>query len=66
VRTYFGDELVPMLASQHDNYAHLVSTSQIDFLGPLVLIIGLIVIIYGALMVFLAWQVAPSSRPVAA
>jgi len=43
-----------------------VSTSQIDFLGPLVLIIGLIVIVYGALMVFLAWQVAPIPRPGAA
>ena len=66
VRTYFGSELVPMLESQHDNYEHLVSTSQIDFLGPLVLIIGLIVIVYGALMVFLAWQVAPIPRPGAA
>ena len=51
-----GAALVAVLESQRTNYNHLVSTSNIDFLGPLVLIIGIIVIIYGLLMVFLAWR----------
>jgi hypothetical protein len=61
VRTYFSSELIPVLETQRANYWHLVSTSEINFLGPLVLIIGIIVIIYGLLMVLLAWD--PQSRP---
>jgi hypothetical protein len=61
VRTYFSSELIPVLETQRANYWHLVSTSDINFLGPLVLIIGIIVIIYGLLMVLLAWD--PQSRP---
>jgi hypothetical protein len=57
VRSYFSDELIPVLETQRNNYWHLVSTSDINFLGPLVLIIGLIVIAYGLLMILLAWQV---------
>jgi hypothetical protein len=54
VRTYFSSQLIPVLETQHGNYEHLVSTSKINFIGPLVLIIGIIVIIYGLLMLFLA------------
>jgi hypothetical protein len=59
VRSYFSDELIPVLETQRNNYWHLVSTSDINFLGPLVLIIGLIVIAYGLLMILLAVQVEP-------
>jgi len=60
IRTYFSSELIPVLETQRDNYEHLVSTSKINFIGPLVLIIGIIVIIYGLLMLFLASRLEPS------
>ena len=59
VRTYFSSDVIPVLEKQRRNYDDVVSTSNIDFLGPLVLIIGLIVIAYGLLMVYLAWQAQP-------
>jgi hypothetical protein len=61
VRTYFSSQLIPVLETQRANYEHLVSTSKINFIGPLVLVIGIIVIIYGLLMVFLASRLEPSS-----
>lgn len=61
VRTYFSSDVIPVLETQRANYQYLVSTSKIDFLGPLVLIIGIIVIIYGLLMVFVAWR-EPEAR----
>jgi hypothetical protein len=60
IRTYFSSELIPVLETQRDNYEHLVSTSKINFIGPLVLIIGIIVILYGLLMLFLASRLEPS------
>jgi hypothetical protein len=62
VRTYFSSDVIPVLETQRDNYEYLVSTSKIDFLGPLVLIIGIVVIIYGLLIVFAAWRLAPPPR----
>ena len=59
VRTYFGSDVIPVLEAQRENYDNLVSTSSIDFIGPLVLIVGMIVIIYGVLMVILAWRLEP-------
>ena len=61
VRTYFSSDLIPVLETQRSNYAHLVSTSKINFIGALVLVVGVIVIAYGLLMLFLAW--APESSP---
>lgn len=54
VRDYLGADVVPVLEKQRANYAHLVETSKIGFIGPLVLIVGVIVFAYGALMVVLA------------
>jgi hypothetical protein len=64
VRTYFSAQLIPVLETQHDDYEHLVSTSKINFIGPLVGIIGIIVVLYGLLMLFLAsrLQATPSRR----
>ena len=59
VRTYFSSDVIPVLETQRENYENLVSTSNIDFIGPLVLIVGMIVIIYGLLMVLLAWRLEP-------
>jgi hypothetical protein len=55
IQAYFSSDVIPVLESQRVNYDHLVATSNINFLGPLVLIVGIIVIIYGLLMVLLAW-----------
>lgn len=72
VQNYFSDDVIPVLEHQRGNYANLVKTSNIDFLGPLVLVVGLIVIVYGLLMVALALRerspdarAAGSASPVA-
>jgi hypothetical protein len=61
VRTYFASDVIPVLETQRGNYEHLVSTSKIDFIGPLVLIVGIIVIIYGLLMLLLARRLEPGT-----
>ena len=61
VRTYFSSDVIPVLETQRGNYENLVSTSSIDFIGPLVLIVGIIVIVYGLLMLFLAWRLEPGT-----
>ena len=61
VRTYFSSDLIPVLETQRGNYDNLVSISKIDFIGYLVLIIGLIVIVYGVLMLFLARRLGPGT-----
>ena len=61
VRTYFASDLIPVLETQRANYDNLVSSSNINFIGPLVLIVGIIVIIYGLLMLFLARRLEPGT-----
>jgi hypothetical protein len=63
VRTYFSSDVIPVLEKQRRNYDYLTSTSKIDFIGPLVLVIGIIVILYGLLMVFVAWRLEPEASP---
>ena len=65
VRTYFGSDVIPVLETQTGNYEKLVSISTINFIGPLVLIVGIIVIIYGLLMLLLAWRLAPGTSEAA-
>ena len=54
VGSYFGDDVIPVLETQQRHFNALAATSKIDFIGPLVLVIGLIVIAFGLLMVLLA------------
>jgi hypothetical protein len=61
VRTYFSSDVIPVLETQTGNYKKLVSISNIDFIGPLVLIVGIIVIIYGVLMLLLALRLEPGT-----
>jgi hypothetical protein len=61
VRDYFSSDVIPVLEHQHANYEKLVSTSSINFIGPLVLAVGIIVILYGLLMVFLARRIEPAA-----
>jgi len=63
VRDYFSSDVIPVLETQHQHYEHLVSTSKINFIGPLVLIVGIVVILYGLLMVFFAMALEPTTRP---
>jgi hypothetical protein len=59
---YFSADVIPVLETRHADYEHLVSTSKIDFLGPLVLIVGIVVIIYGLLMLAIAWRLEPGEK----
>lgn len=59
VRSYFSQNVIPVLETQRGNYNTLVATSKIDFIGPLVLVIGIIVILYGLMMVLLALRLRP-------
>jgi hypothetical protein len=61
VRTYFSSDVIPVLETQRGNYENLVSTSSIDFIGPLVLAVGIIVILYGLLMLLLARRLEPGT-----
>ena len=58
-RAYFGSDVIPVLENQTRNYDKLMETSTIYFIGPLVLIVGIIVILYGLLMLFLARRLEP-------
>jgi hypothetical protein len=53
--------VIPVLETQRGNYENLVSTSTINFIGPLVLAVGIIVIIYGLLMLLLARRLEPGT-----
>ncbi len=62
VRDYFSKDVIPVLESQRAHYDRLTGISKIDFIGWLVFAVGIIVIVYGLLMVALAagW---PWDRP---
>jgi hypothetical protein len=51
---YFSTDVIPVLERQRRHWVTLTSTSKINFIGWLVLIIGAIAIVYGLLMVLLA------------
>ena len=58
---YFADDVIPVLEAQRANYDKVTSVSNINFIGWLVLGIGVIVIVYGLLMVAFA-AFAPTGR----
>jgi multisubunit Na+/H+ antiporter MnhB subunit len=62
IGAYFSADVIPVLETQRGNFAHLVETSKINFIGPLVLIVGIIVILYGLLMLLLASREPPRTR----
>lgn len=66
VRDYLGGDVIPVLEHQRTHYARLTSVSNIDFIGPLVLVVGLIVVAFGLLMVMSARRqgvAVPQSAP---
>lgn len=51
VRDYFSEDVIPVLEDQQGNYEELTSISKIGFIGWLVFAVGIVVILYGAIMV---------------
>jgi hypothetical protein len=62
ITAYYSKDVIPVLEHQRADYDHLTSTSKINFLGPLVLAVGIVVIIYGLLMIWLAGGGPPKPR----
>jgi hypothetical protein len=54
VQSYFSTDVIPVLEQQRADYDKLMTTSKINFIGPLVLIVGIVVILYGLLMLAIA------------
>jgi len=54
IADYFSKDVIPVLETQRRHWVTLTSTSKIDFIGWLVLVIGVIALVYGILMVYLA------------
>jgi hypothetical protein len=54
VRSSFSDDVIPVLETERANYDTLMTTSRIAFVGPMVLVVGIIVVVYGLLMLFVA------------
>lgn len=61
VTAYFANDVIPVLEKQRRHWVTLTSTSRINFIGWVVLIIGVIAIVYGVLMVAIARTRAPSA-----
>jgi hypothetical protein len=51
LRTYFKDDLIPAVAAQQSNFQSLDGTSALTWIAPLLLIIGIIVILFAAVMI---------------
>jgi hypothetical protein len=51
LRTYFKDDLIPAVAAQQSNFQSLDGTSSLTWIAPLLLIIGIIVMLFGAGMI---------------
>lgn len=65
VRTYLSDDVIPVLEKERSHFGTLAGTSKINFIGPLVLIVGLVVIGFGLFMLAAARNV-PLGRAVSA
>jgi hypothetical protein len=63
VRNYFSGDVIPVLETQRAHFHKLASTSSIAFIGPLVLVVGLIVVLFGFFMVAAAGRPAAPERP---
>jgi hypothetical protein len=59
VRTYLSQELVAPVERQQGNFRPLTIRGGVGFLAPLLLVLGIVVIIFGTLMVVVTWRGAP-------
>ena len=61
-RTYVSSDLIPVLETQQGNFASLDGTSSVNWIAPLLLIVGLVVILFAALMIALNFRGQVSRR----
>jgi hypothetical protein len=54
IRDYFSQDVIPAVEREQSNFQKLASNGGVEYLAPLLLIVGLVVIIFGVLMMFLA------------
>lgn len=55
VRDHFANDVIPVLEGQEDNFRRLESTPPpVDFFAPLLILVGLLVVAYGAAMIAIA------------
>jgi hypothetical protein len=64
VRTYLSGDVIPVLETQRSHFGTLAGTSKINFIGPLVLVVGLIVLGFGLFMLAAARKVPLRGRAV--
>jgi len=60
-RDYLAGDVIPVLEHQHSHFNKLAGTSKINFIGPLVLVVGIIVIAFGLFMLAGARNVSDRS-----
>ena len=53
LRTYFSSDLIPVLETQKSNFDSLDGTSSVNWIAPLLLIVGLVVIVFAVVMIWL-------------
>jgi hypothetical protein len=53
LRTYFSSDLIPVLETQKSNFRSLDGTSSVNWIAPLLLIVGLVVIVFAVVMIWL-------------
>ncbi|MBA3287278.1 MAG: hypothetical protein H0U21_04520, partial [Acidimicrobiia bacterium] len=69
VRDYFADDVIPVLEQEQDNFRRLDTTPPpVDVFAPLLVLVGVLVIAYGAAMIAIARyrQPAVAVRPAVA
>jgi hypothetical protein len=64
-RDYLSGDVIPVLEKQRSNFDDLAGTSKINFIGPLVLLVGIVIVAFGLFMLSAARNV-PLRRPAAA
>ncbi len=60
LRTYFSSDLIPVLETQRSNFASLDGTSSVNWVAPLLLIVGFVVILFALVMIGLNLRGTPS------
>jgi hypothetical protein len=57
VRDYFKDDVIPAVAASRAEFTTLYTTEpQLTTFAPLLMIVGLVVVIYGLVLLFLCWR----------
>jgi hypothetical protein len=59
LRTYLSEELIAPVERQQGNFRPLGVRGGVGFLAPLLLVLGIVVILFGTLMVAATWRGAP-------